>query len=137
LPQFPDDEEYKRRADRWSELFTHYENCDDTEEDGLDMNELVAQAEADDEMDGILQDGNEEFDEIDIDSDSDGDEAIEDNSEVTAVDLALAANPNMSDEQKIQLIMSEYPDFPQLKEAYEARKKQVAALNLPYWNPPE
>jgi hypothetical protein len=134
----PDDNEMKRRAERWNQIFKQFENSGEAEDDGMNMDELVAQAEAEDEMDGVLQhDDDEDCDNGYIDSDS-GDEAIEDNSEETEIDRAIAANPNMSYEEKMKLIMSEYPpgSIELLKEAFKRREKEIEAMNLPHWNPP-
>jgi hypothetical protein len=136
IPDLPDDEEMKKRANRWLDIFTHYENCDDTEEDGLDMDDLVAIAEAEDQINGIVYDSDEEeeCDEENINSDE---EAIEDNTEtVSGTELELVKNKGLSREETLRLLLDVLPPgfVESVHKVWHKREEEISRLNLPFWN---
>ena len=131
---FPSDDEIMRRKDDWEKLFEKYSNCADENDEGYDMDDLIAIAEAEDE-------GREEFDQMEYDENliDNKVEAYEDHEEDDRdrnLQLQIVQNMGKSREQQCAALTSYFgAEFIQkMQNLFEQRLKEVEKLKLPHWN---
>lgn len=122
------DDELIQRGKTFEELFRKYSNSKDTEEDGLEINDLLAIQEALDEETSEKWDENEEADEA---SSTEDEEFAENNM------LPLVPYETMKTDREqayngfVKIYGKEFVDG--LKEAYAKRYYEASQLNLPFW----
>lgn len=127
----------RERAEQWKEIFTRFENCTDTEEDGLDFDDLMAIAEA---QDADEFDPEYEYEESDYDPDNINveEEAPEDLNLKPGNHnaLVLATDRNMGEKEKLKHLQNLFPPgfVEEVKKQWDRRAMEVSRLNLPFWN---
>lgn len=130
----PSDEEVLKRVDCFAKIFEKYSQGKDDNDEGLDMDDWIAIAKAensDQEMD------DDEYDEKEIDTEV---EALEDENELDPDDyekqLELVQNMHTSREDQFKRLTYWFDsDFiKQMKDAYSARIRELEQQNLPYFN---
>lgn len=120
----PDDETINSRVEIWSTLLSKYENCKDNNDEGYDMDTLIAIAEAED-SNQFVSDYEEEYNPENINP---KEEAIE---EITNEPENCKKFANTKD--KLTFYFS--PHFiEKAAEDYQKRCKELEQRNLPFWN---
>lgn len=118
-------------------MFDHYENCGDEEDEGYDLDTLIAIAEAEDsdEFEDDLED-EVKYDPEKIDSEVEALEGdLEDPSEL-GLEMELAHNVSMSQENTYQTLSKLFsPTYIQeMATIWKKREKELSKLKLPFWN---
>lgn len=110
-------------------LFAKYENCNDTEEDGFDMDTVCAilEAENSDESDDDFDDNYEPDSE---------EEALESETEEEKPQMSIVAYGELPREQQYQALCTQYdPQYlEQIQQMYIERMKELSHLNLSFFN---
>lgn len=126
----PSNEDVRERASLFDGLFKKYENCGDEDDEGYEMDDLIAMADAQESPEP------EDYDEEIVDPEKEAYEDSEENSEEYNKHLELIRTPGLSRAEQFERL-SYFFDANLIREFERQqieREREVARMNLPFWN---
>jgi hypothetical protein len=123
---FADNQEVQKRRDYWAGLFDKYSKAGDGEEDGIDLDDLIAEEEAKEA---------EEEEEISSYPEALEDSDSKEDNDRQLVPVASGFGKLSAADQLQKLSHQVSPELiAQLQEAYQQRSNELERLKLPFWN---